>query len=512
VSAVGRVAAASAPVDARLLQVDERTRDLLMQQRANGATRRRGWLVRRMLLLADVFGLSVAFLVADLAFTDGPGSRLHPTSEILVFFLTFPGWIVLAKIYGLYERDEERADHSTVDDLVGVFHLVTVGAWVFFVATWATGAATPNYLKLITFWILSVLLVTAARAAARTWCRTNVSYLQNTIIVGAGEVGQLVARRLLQHPEYGLHLVGFVDAAPLARRNGLGHIAMLGAPRDMPELVRLFDVERVIIAFSSDSDREVMSIVRSLRDLDVQVDVVPRLFEVVGPNVGMHSVEGMQLVGLPPARLSRSSFLIKRGIDIVGALLGLILTAPLFAFIAIRIRLDSPGPILFRQTRLGLNQREFTALKFRTLHVGADTSRHRDYISAIMKPTAESGENGLYKLDYADSVTRPGQWLRRTSLDELPQLLNVLRGDMSLVGPRPCIPYEVENFEEHHFDRFLVPAGITGLWQVTARAASSFGEALDMDVAYVRGWSLGLDLRLLFRTPFVLLRQRRATA
>src|SRR5439155_11960481 len=166
----------------------------------------------------------------------------------------------------------------------------------------------------------------------------------------------------------------------------------------------------------------------------------------------------------------------------------------------------------FRQKRLAMNQREFTALKFRTMKVDTDNTEHREYIKATMSAEAEPGSNGMYKLDRAGAVTPVGRWLRKTSLDELPQLINVLRGDMSLVGPRPCIAYETEFFAPHHFERFLVPAGLTGLWQVTARASSTFGEALDMDVLYARGWSLGLDLKLLARTPFQLLRQKRATA
>jgi len=183
--------------------------------------------------------------------------------------------------------------------------------------------------------------------------------------------------------------------------------------------------------------------------------------------------------------------------------------APLFAYIAIRIRLDSEGPILFRQTRLGMNMKHFTVLKFRTMKVDTDQTKHRDYIRATM--TSDAAETGLYKLDRNDAITKFGHWLRRTSLDELPQLINVLRGEMSLVGPRPCIPYEIENYERHHFERFAVPQGITGLWQVTARANCTYGEALDMDVAYVRGWSIGLDLRLLLRTPLQVFHQRSST-
>src|SRR5205085_12596039 len=148
----------------------------------------------------------------------------------------------------------------------------------------------------------------------------------------------------------------------------------------------------------------------------------------------------------------------------------------------------------------GENMNEFTVLKFRTMKVDTPEDAHREYIKAVMDTTASPQSNGLYKLEQADSVTSVGRWLRRTSLDELPQLLNVLRGDMSLVGPRPAIPYEKEHFAPHHFERFLVPPGLTGLWQVTARGHSTFGGAREMDVAYAGGCSLGLGLRLLCRT------------
>jgi lipopolysaccharide/colanic/teichoic acid biosynthesis glycosyltransferase len=151
--------------------------------------------------------------------------------------------------------------------------------------------------------------------------------------------------------------------------------------------------------------------------------------------------------------------------------------------------------------------REFEVLKFRTMYVDTDESEHREFIRRTMSAQAAPTDNGLYKLERTSAITRSGRWLRKTSLDELPNLVNILRGDMSLVGPRPCLSYETENFAPHHFERFLVPAGLTGLWQVTARAHSTFGEALDMDVAYARNWSLGLDLWLLLRTPLQILRR-----
>jgi lipopolysaccharide/colanic/teichoic acid biosynthesis glycosyltransferase len=171
----------------------------------------------------------------------------------------------------------------------------------------------------------------------------------------------------------------------------------------------------------------------------------------------VHSAEGGTLLGLTSVRQSKLSLVAKRLFDIAGSCIGLILLSPLIVYIALRIRRDSPGPVVFRQTRLGTRMREFTTLKFRTMRVDTDTDAHREYISTIMSSEAEATESGLYKLDRRNVVTEFGRWLRTTSLDELPQLINILRGDMSLVGPRPCIPYEVENFAPHHYERFLMP-------------------------------------------------------
>jgi exopolysaccharide biosynthesis polyprenyl glycosylphosphotransferase len=320
-------------------------------------------------------------------------------------------------------------------------------------------------------------------------------------------VGQLVARKLSHHPEYGINLVGFVDIHPKKARRDLGELRMLGGPDALPEIVRRFDIERVIVAFSTERDEETLNVVRTLKTLDVQVDIVPRLFEAVGPRVGIHAVEGMPLVGLPPAKPSQSSLFVKRVLDLVLASAALVVTAPLFAYIAWRIKRDSPGPVFFRQERLGMSMEPFMLLKFRTMRDGIDETAHKDYIKATMSSGAAPEASGVYKLARGGDITKVGAWLRSTSLDELPQLLNVVKGDMSLVGPRPCLRYETEQFSEHQFERFLMPAGLTGLWQVTARAHSTFFEALEMDVAYVRGWSLGLDLSLLCRTPLQVLKR-----
>jgi exopolysaccharide biosynthesis polyprenyl glycosylphosphotransferase len=328
--------------------------------------------------------------------------------------------------------------------------------------------------------------------------------------VGGGRVGQLVARKYLLHPEYGIRLLGLVDDEPSEQREELKGIELWRTER-LLDLVVERKIDRVLIAFSNAPNEDTLALIRQLRELNVQIDIVPRFFDVMPPNVDVHSVEGLTLLSLRPMRMSRSSRLAKRSLDIVGASLLLILTAPLFGLFAWRIKRDSPGPVFFRQTRLGQDMKEFTALKFRTMTDVRHDDAHRKYMTSIMNSSVTVGENGLYKLERPDAVTGVGRFLRKTSLDELPQLLNVLRGDMSLVGPRPCIPYETSLFEPHHFERFLVPAGLTGLWQVMARSRSTFVEALDFDVAYARGWSLGLDLRLLARTPLQIFRDRGTT-
>jgi exopolysaccharide biosynthesis polyprenyl glycosylphosphotransferase len=467
---------------------------------------RRGWLVRRMLLAADVAGLVVAFIAIELLFRgNGAVDEVGIALESVIFVLALPAWIVAAKLYGLYDRDEERATHSTADEVMSVFHLITVGVLGFYATSWLVGLSRPDQAKLSTFWVLAMLGVISARLVTRSLARRHPAYVQNTVVIGAGDVGQLVGRKLLQHPEYRIRLVGFVDAHPKELRRDLQEVQILGEPDEIVDIVRRHGIDRVIIAFSQDLPEQMLKLVFALRQCDVQVDVVPRLFEALGPNAALHGIEGLPLVGLPATRIPRSSRLLKRGVDIVGASVLLTFAAAIMLVIGILIRRDSPGPVFFRQVRLGIDMREFTLLKFRTMRTGTDEMPHREYLKQIMTSDALPTSNNLYKLERPE-VTRVGRWLRKTSLDELPQLLNVLRGDMSLVGPRPSIPYELELFAPHHYERFLVPPGLTGLWQVEARAHSTFREALDLDVMYARGWSFGLDLRLLLRTPALILR------
>ena len=482
--------------------------DNAVSDAAGGSSRgRRGLLMTRALLAADAIALACAYAAAVAV---GAAISYEHDAALPTLLAALPVWLVGARIHGLYGRDQQRPEHSTIDEFGAVVQLAGISTWFAFLLIWAAkGTASPA--PAVAFWASAAAFVVLGRTVARSAVRRHPAYAQNTLIVGAGEVGQLVARKLAQHSEFCLRVVGFVDANPKELRGGVDTLPVLGPPADIANIVRANEIDRVIVAFSNDRHDVLVPLVRSLRDLAVQIDFVPRLFEAVGRVASVHLVEGLPLVSLPTIRPSRFARRMKRVVDVVLASFFLMLTLPFFAWIAWRIKRDSPGPVFFRQTRLGEAQKPFTLLKFRTMRVGTDAAPHREYVRGIMNVAAAPAANKLYKLDRSSDVTRIGAWLRRTSLDELPQLINVIRGEMSLVGPRPCIAYETELFEPHHFDRFLVPAGMTGLWQVAARARSTFKEALDLDAAYAQSWSLTLDAALLARTPLALLRDKATT-
>ena len=471
---------------------------------------RRGALVRRVLLVADVAGLVTSFLLASvLVASSGVGTdRVAPGVEFVAFLLAIPGWLLLLRLEGLYDRDEERTDHSTVDDIVGVFRSVTIGVWIFALFGVATNLVQPELARLGIFWLAAVVLIPTLRAVARTLCRHLPGYEQNALIVGAGLVGQQLALKLTNHSEYGINLVGFVDDRPtqlddeLAQRLPL----LLGGPDRLRECVTEHGIERVIFAFSNDSHEAVLANIRAIRDLDVQIDIVPRYFEVFGGGAEVHTLEGIPLVGLRPMRLSRSSRILKRTFDLVAATLGLLFLAPLFAAVALCIKLGSRGPVFFRQVRRGSNGTTFRIYKFRTMVAEAEATK-ADVVHLNMH---RDRDPRMTKIPDDPRVTRVGRFLRRSSIDELPQLINVMKGEMSLVGPRPLILEEDAFVQEWARKRLDLKPGITGLWQVLGRSDIPFDEMTKLDYVYVTNWSLREDIRLILLTVPSLLRPRRA--
>jgi exopolysaccharide biosynthesis polyprenyl glycosylphosphotransferase len=462
--------------------------------------------MRRMLLFADLLGLTSAFFLA-LAFAPAAASAdgVSAPWEVALFLGSLPFWVVLFRIHSLYDRDEERSDHSTVDDISGVFQVVTIGTWSFLAVTYVSGLPHPATPRLILFWVAAVTLVPLLRAAIRIVGRRRAAYVQNVIVVGSGDVARLVESKIRKHPEYRLRVVGFVDRFGVSR-NGKAQVDVIGATRDLPELARKHSAHRVVIAFSDESDEQTLDVIRAMQGTNVQIDIVPRMFEVLGPSAQLHTIEGIPLVGLPIPDLSRSSRFLKRGLDLFGAIFGLILLAPLFAIVAIWVKLDSPGPVFFRQVRMGAGERAFRVFKFRTMVQDAETLK-----GEVAHLNMHLGDDPrMFKVPSDPRVTRPGALLRRTRIDELPQLFNVLSGEMSLVGPRPLILDEDQYVETWARRRLKLKPGITGLWQVLGASDIPFDEMTKLDYVYVTNWSLRQDLRLILLTLPSLARARAA--
>ena len=480
--------------------------------RRAGLVRDRGWLVRRALVLSDVVGLLLAFAAAQIAFGGSThlGGRYSPIQEFGLFLATVPFWIVVGKLCGLYDRDEDRVDVTTADDLAGVLHVLTIGTWFVFAIVSLSDLADPPTAKAFLFWVVGILAVTLLRSCARALSRRHPAYVQNAVIVGAGDVGQLLAAKLIQHRDYGVNVLGFVDATPKEPREEIGDLTILGTIDDLPELIGSLDVQRVIIAFSGDAHEETLRVMRLLNESDLRVDIVPRLFELVPPTADMHMLEGVTLLGLPRARLSRSSLLLKRTLDLVLTVTLLVLLAPLLLVIAVLITLDSSGPVFFRQRRMGVGGQTFDIFKFRTMVADAEERKHA--VAHLNKHARPGGDARMFKIPDDPRLTRVGRVLRRFSLDELPQLVNVLRGEMSLVGPRPLILDEHRFVLEWGLHRLDLKPGMTGLWQVLGRDAIPFDEMVRLDYFYVTTWSLWNDIRLLLRTfPMVAKGERRPT-
>jgi exopolysaccharide biosynthesis polyprenyl glycosylphosphotransferase len=463
--------------------------------------------MRRLLLAADVVGLMAAYVLAlDLAPATSVRDAVALRWEIVLFAASLPLWVVLARIHGLYDRDEERTDHSSVDDIFGVFQVVSMGTWGFLAITELTGLPHPGLGRLVIFWLLGIVIIPFLRAVARAIGRRHPAYVQNVLIVGTGHVAHLLAGKIRKHPEYGLEVVGFVDHDDGAAFEGGAQIDLIGTTRDLPRLVRQHHVHRVAIAFSTDSHEETLEVIRTMQDSDVQIDIVPRMFEVLGTNAQLHTIEGIPLVGLPIPGLAGSERLLKRSLDLIGAMVGLILLSPLFLVTALLIKLDSRGPVFFRQVRMGALDQTFRVFKFRTMV--RDAEGQKSEVAHLNMHNASDPR--MFKVPDDPRITRVGSFLRRWRIDELPQLFNVLLGQMSLVGPRPLILDEDQFVERWARRRLNLKPGMTGLWQVLGASDIPFAEMTKLDYLYVTNWSLREDVRLIMLTLPALTRIRAA--
>ena len=434
---------------------------------------RRATFMRRSLAGADVVGALVAIAVASLL-TQG---HLHP--EMLA---STPLLVLVAKLSGLYDRDEIVLHRSTIDELPALVRLAATGAMVLWV--------THTWLGRVEVAVLGVLLLVAI-FAARSVARSVVSRAmspERCIIVGDRAAIDRLTAALERH-------VDVVGVVPL----GTGAHDTLGdmAPDLAIEpLARETRADRVLVAPSVHVDPDVpLAIVTRSKALGLHVSILPRMLEVVGSSVAFDHVNGMVMLGVNRFGLTRSSALVKRMMDVVGATLMLVAAAPVMLCAAIAIRIESPGPVLFRQRRVGRNGAPFTLLKFRSMVDGADALR------AELRELSIGGD-GMFKAPADPRVTRVGRFLRRTSIDELPQLLNVLKGEMSLVGPRPLVHDEDRRIAGWHRRRLHLTPGLTGPWQVlgSPERRVPLREMVTIDYLYAANWSLWSDIKVLLRT------------
>jgi len=457
-----------------------------------------GWVV-----LLDVVTIIVAFLAGywvrydlrwflDVAY-DAPLSAYLPF--LILYVILTPVFFVVDGVYRTWPR-------SWMDQ---VYRITNATAKVTVLMLAITFVFRPRYYSramLIEVGLLTILLLALVRGAqgiAIAYLRRRGIGIKRVVIVGAGEIGRTVMRTIVARPDLGYRVVGFVDDNPEKGYTDIGRFKALGPLDNLPAILDEERPDEVIITLPWMYHRKILGIVRECERRRVRPRIVPDLFQMSLTQVNVEDLGGVPLIGVRSVAISKGALFVKRLIDVTLATMGLLLGAPLFLLIALAIRLDSPGPIIFRQTRVGLRGRHFEMYKFRSMHVGAE--EQQDMLAEL-----NEADGPIFKIREDPRLTRVGRILRRLSLDELPQLVNILRGEMSLIGPRPPIPAEVEKYQEWHKKRLEAPPGMTGLWQVSGRSRLSFDEMVLLDIYYIENWSLWLDFKILMRTiPKVLL-------
>jgi exopolysaccharide biosynthesis polyprenyl glycosylphosphotransferase len=415
-----------------------------------------------------------------------------PYSAYVPVQLAYTGLMVLFLFLdGVYRR---RREGGWFEELYRIGNATTTSIVIIIAGTFLIQPLVYSRLLPFEVGVLTIVLLSGARLARHVVAarlRKRGLGLDRVLIVGNGEIGRAVMRNLVARPELGYQVVGFVDDD--LSKGDLGRFKALGGLDSIGGVLKAERVDEVIITLPWMYHRTIMGLVRSCEALGVRARVVPDLFQLSLSRVDFDDMGGIPLVGLKETTIPRAGRLVKRALDVVLSLVALLVFAPVVILIAILIRLDSPGPAVFTQRRVGEAGRTFDILKFRSMKVGAEEEQ-----AQLQDLNQSSGP--LFKIKADPRFTRMGRFLRRSSLDELPQFINVLRGEMSVVGPRPGLPPEVAQYQPWQRQRLEVPPGITGLWQVSGRSELSFDEMCLLDVYYIENWSLGLDLTIMLRT------------
>jgi exopolysaccharide biosynthesis polyprenyl glycosylphosphotransferase len=457
---------------------------------------KRDALMRRLLGIVDVAGAATALLFAVYV-VKGDGVSLSPWSLLVVPFV-----IVASKVIGLYDRDQHLLSKTTVDEMPQILYL----AVVFALTAWLTEAVLFNgYLsrpEVFALTLSSFVLISVGRLSVRAVVRATTPEERCIVLGGPADAGRIAAK-LQQARCTNAVVVGWVSIDGPEAEQGWDKRApaKLGEFRSLVQIVGAHAVERVIIAPTRDGEDDILDAIRVIKALGVKVSVLPRLLEVVGSSSSFDQVHGMGLLGVRHFGLSRSSERLKRGMDLLGAGIALLLLLPLLLMLGLAVKLSSRGPVFFAQKRIGRGGAVFEMLKFRSMVVGADSAK--ESLLAL-----NEAEGGLFKMSEDPRVTSVGRLMRGASLDELPQLVNVLRGEMSLVGPRPLVPDEDALIEGWRRRRLAVRPGMTGLWQIFGSARIPMQEMVKIDYLYGANWSIWVDLKILLRTIPYMLGQR----
>ncbi|MBA3321626.1 MAG: sugar transferase [Pyrinomonadaceae bacterium] len=444
-------------------------------------------------------------------------AEFAPYAAVLLFVV--PVRLLAHAYYDLYRL---RGEFSYVEDGVRVFKATAVASLLIVAVTFLYRGGTEyrafSYSRGV--FVLDFLFALAAYGALRLAARSAQAAVRRrginlipTLVVGRGEAAALCIKELRARPEIGYRVIGVVESGEATAETpesfeGVPVVSDIG---HLAETIRETRANEVIVTdpqVSGDLLFDVMMRVGRLRGVEFRL--APSLFNCLPRKTEIDQIGALPMIQLFREPLSGAARVVKRTVDVFVAALALLVLAPFWIVVAALVRLDSKGPIFYRQERVGMDGRVFLFLKFRTMRAGADDQLHRDYQRKLIAGETETNlgdeRRPVYKLRDDPRVTRVGRVLRRLSLDELPQLLNVLRGDMSVVGPRPPIPYEVEAYELWHRKRLDMKPGLTGLWQVSGRNRLSFDEMVRLDLFYIENWSLLLDLKIILRTLPVMLR------
>jgi exopolysaccharide biosynthesis polyprenyl glycosylphosphotransferase len=448
--------------------------------------------VRRVLAAADAVAIGLATAVAV-----APG---RDRSTVLLVLATLPAWLLLFKAYGLYDRDIKRISKESLKDLPAIVHSLLLGSVLLWIASDAVLDAPVGRTEILVFAIAAAATMLVLRTAGRTLAARLLGR-ERILLAGDAQAMPLLARKLRAHPEYGVEAVGVLSNLAGGSRGGLPVLGRCD-PQALAAIATAQRVERVVIAHADGDVAWTPELVRAAQALGLKVSLLPHPFDALGRSAEVDDVEGVTLLGLHPPVLPRSSRFLKRTMDLAGAAVLLVVAVPVLLAAAVAVKVTSPGPVLFRQERIGRAGRRFRLAKFRTMVVGADA------MTAAL--AAQSSDPNWLLLADDPRVTRVGRFLRTTSIDELPQLWNVLRGEMSLVGPRPLVENEDRQITGWGRGRLDLTPGLTGLWQVLGRTSIPFEEMITLDYVYVTNWSLWGDVQILLRTLPAMLTRRGA--